>query len=137
MKIVMGQVNNYKGIDTVTYKDYGFFSYDTTFYQLFPKDATPYDLTNEDLTQIETILKSCVKDANLTFELKDYFKQCIAVRNKNNEREVWINLLCNPKEVDEVKYFVIQTEDGGDCYFNVKLNLDRKDCYDLYINGEA
>lgn len=74
---------------------------------------------------------------DLSFELKHYFKQCIAVKNQNNEREVWINFVCNPKDVEELKYFIIWTHDGGDCYFNIKINLDKEECYDFWVNGEA
>ena len=137
MKIVMGQENKYKGIDTVTYNDFSLFTYDTAFYHQFPKDMIPYDLNNDDLKKIENILASCVKNANLSFELRDYFKQCIAVKNKKGEREVWINFLCHPGDIEEFKYFVIHTNDGGDCYFNVKLNLDKEECYDFWVNGHA
>jgi len=137
MKVTTQRNRDYKGIDTITYKDYGFFSYDTTFYHFFPKEVIAYDLTDLDLVKVETILKSCLKEADVSFELKDYFKQCIAVRNKNNEREVWVNLLCHPKDIDELKYFVVETHDGGDCYLNVKVNLDKEEYYDLTVNGGA
>lgn len=137
MKVIKRLTDKYYGVDTVTYKDYAFFSYDTGFYHYFPKDAKPYDLTNQDLAKVETVLKSCLKDLNLKFEFQDYFKQCIAVRNINNEREVWINLLCNPAEVNDLKYSVIWTHDGGECYLNLKINLDKGICYDFYVNGEA
>jgi hypothetical protein len=137
MKIVRGWANNDGGIDTVKYKDYSFFTYDTAFYHIFLGQVTPYDLTEKDLVKIEDILKSCAKGRNLRFELKDYFTQCISVKNKNNEREVWINLLCNPKDVEKLKYFVIRTDDGGDCYFNVKINLNKGACYDFWVDGHA
>lgn len=136
MKVVRGRTSN--EIDTVKFKDYSFFTYDTAFYHhVFPREMISYDLTNEDLIKVESILKSCVKETDLEFKLTDYFKQCIAVRNKNNEREVWINLLCNPRDVQKLRYFIIETNDGGDCYFNVKLNLDKGECYDLRVNGDA
>ena len=137
MKVTMQRNRDYKGVDTVAYKGCGFFSYDTAFYPAFPKEVTPYDLTDEDLAKVETILKSCLKDADVSFELKDYFKQCVAVTNKNDEREVWVNLLCHPRDMDELKYFVVETHDGGDCYLNVKVNLDKGEYYDLIVNGEA
>jgi len=137
MKVTMQRNRDYKGVDTVAYKDYGFFSYDTAFYHAFPKQVFPYDLTDEDLVKIETILKSVLKDAHVSFELKDYFKQCVAIRNKNNEREVWVNLLCHRTDIDELKYFVVETYDGGDCYLNVKVNLDKEEYYDLTVNGKA
>jgi hypothetical protein len=137
MKIVNRQTKDYRGIDTVAYKDFSFFTYDSTFYRIFPGQVTPEDLAKDDLIKIENILKSCVKKRNLSFELKDYFKQCIAVKNQNNEREVWINFLCNPDDVEELNYFIIWTHDGGDCYFTIKINLDKGECYDFWVNGEA
>jgi len=137
LKVVTNDIRGYKGVDTVRYRDYSFFTYDSAYYHQFSEDMTPYDLTNEDLQKIEGILASCVKDARLHLALSEYFKQCIAVKNKNNERVVWINFLCNPRNIEMLKYFVIYTNDGGDCFFNVKINLDKETCYDLWVNGSA
>lgn len=128
---------DYEGVDTVKFNDYSMFTYDTAFYNDFPKSAIPYDLTNVDLIEVDRLLSSCLANSNLSFPLSDYFKQCMAVKNSSNEREVWVNLLCHYQEVAELDYFLIQKDDGGDCYLNVKLNLDKSECYDLSINGEA
>jgi hypothetical protein len=137
MKIINWPSTDYNGIDTIEYEDYSFFTYDSGFYRIFPGRVNPADLTKDDLVKIESMLVSCVKKRNLSYELKDYFKQCIAVTNQNNEREVWINFICNPSDVEELKYFINWTLDGGDCCFNIKINLDREECYDFWVNAEA
>jgi len=135
MKVVYGKTNN--KTDTLKFKDYSFFANHTIINHVFPKDVISYDLTNADLNKVDSLLKLCIKDVKIKRELTDYFKQCIAVKNKNNEREVWINMLCKPKDFDEMNYFIIEVHDGGDCYFNVKLNLDKGEYYELIVNGDA
>jgi len=137
MKVLYNDMFEYKGVDSVRYKNYSFFTYDTAFYHQFSEEMTPYDLTNEDLVKIESIMTPCIKDAGLDVALSKYFKQCIAVKNKNDERVVWINFLCDTRDIERLKCFVIYTNDGGDCFFNVKINLDKEACYDLSINGSA
>lgn len=137
MKIVKAERNAYHGIDTIKFRSYSLFTYHPSSYRRFKNEVTAYDLTNEDLAKIEGILRLCIKEAGLNVDLKEYFKQCIAVRNENNEREVWVNLLCAPRNVEEVRYSVIYTNDGGDCYFNLMINLDKEQYYDLRVNGHA
>ena len=137
MQITSSEFARRNGIDTLTYSNYSLFTYDSTFYHVFSGPATPCDLTNEDLAKIELILESCLQDIELSVEPKDYFKQCIAVRNANNEKEVWINLHCDSEDIDQLKYSIIRVADGGDCYLNLNINLDQGECYDISINGDA
>lgn len=52
----------------------------------------------------------------------------------NGETVVWINAYCDSAPPHRGIRFV---HDGGDCYWQVKVNLTRKKIYDLSINGEA
>lgn len=67
----------------------------------------------------------------------NYRKQLIAVTNKTGEKEVWVNCFCNTWDNDRWKTEMMLVADGGNCYFNFKINLTTKKYYDLGVNGEV
>lgn len=67
---------------------------------------------------------------------RNYRKQLIVVKNKNGEKEVWVNCFCRVDN-DKWKTRMFGVEDGGNCYFNFKINLSTKKYYDLGVNSVA
>jgi hypothetical protein len=65
----------------------------------------------------------------------DYTKQCIATKNNKGEIEVWINCACDGIGKDCFKYFIGRVHDGGPCFFKLKMNLTKKECFDVLVNG--
>lgn len=125
------------------------------------ENAKTTDLSNSELIEIEKILKSAIEENNdfqannlkkhnekypenqinetgFELELGDYRRQYIPVINVSGEKEVWINFMC-----DEANNEIWRTEllppveDGGKCYFNIKINLTTKSYSELRINGYA
>ncbi|CAG4997364.1 hypothetical protein DYBT9275_01756 [Dyadobacter sp. CECT 9275] len=73
-----------------------------------------------------------------TMQLDSYDRQYVAVINQQKEREVWVNCECRGKyDTDSYKYRLVDADDGGDCYFRVKVNLDKHKYHSLSVNGEA
>lgn len=115
---------------------------------LFDKTYSSSTLTQKDFENIERLMTDCVNHYNekLSTDNKQYFsidliktkfkRQYVSVINKNGEKEVWINCLCQTHG-DGWKTSVILVDDGGNCYFNLKINLTREKCYDLGVNGHA
>jgi len=115
---------------------------------LFDKSYTAATLSGSDIKVIETLLINCVTEYNrkLSDENKKYFsidmdkekykRQYVAVTNKKGEKEVWINCLCQTHG-DNWKTSLIMVDDGGSCFFNLKINLSKEKCYDLSVNGLA
>jgi len=69
---------------------------------------------------------------------KQYSKQCIVKINKNGEKEVWVNCFFNNDfSVSDWKQNILQVEDGGEYFFNFKINISNKKYYKLIINGLA
>ncbi len=68
--------------------------------------------------------------------LPRYKRQYMPYLNPKGEKEVWINCFCRFQGQDWRKspVFVL---DGGNCYFNLKVNLSRGTYYDLMVNGSA
>jgi len=123
------------------------------------KNCKSINLSNEDLMTIENILKVCINNYNIEQEkqfnelnekhpeykldknnfiidLKNYRRQYFAIENINGEKEVWINCFCGLGN-DNWKTKLIMVIDGGNCYFNLKINLTRSTFYELMVNGDA
>ena len=77
-------------------------------------------------------------DMHAPIDLKNniYKKQLLVVKNSQGEKEVWVNCLCETYD-NKWKTEIILIEDGGNCYFNFKINLKTKKYYNLIINGNA
>ena len=132
--------------------------FDTTQHWIF-KGNKPTSLTNDDLLKIETVLNDFIKDynpdqerqfkeinhkhpeykldkRNFIIDLARYKRQYIATINAKGEKEVWINCFCNTHNRNW-RQQIIGVRDGGNCYFNLKINLTTGKYYDLMVNGDA
>jgi len=115
---------------------------------LFDKTYSASTLTQNDIEKIERLMTDFINKYNnkLSPDNKQYFsidltkqkykRQYVAVTNKNGDKEVWINCLCGTRGNDW-KTSIVMVEDGGNCYFNLKINLTKDKCYDLSVNGYA
>ncbi len=116
----------------------------------YPFDNTfnPTSLRQNDIYTIDSLLLACVIDYNnsldkdhkewrIDLNKNNYRKQLIAVTNKKGEKEVWVNCFCHNWDNNKWKKEILMVHDGGNCYFNFKLNLASKKFYDLTVNGEA
>ncbi len=132
--------------------------YDTTQHWIF-KNGTPTTLSPKEITDIEEILKLFVADYNAArekyiaetqpklpdqrlanedfmIELKNYNRQYVPVINARGEKEIWVNCFCIINGTDWRERVVI-VDDGGKCFFNLKINLTARTYYDESVNGEA
>lgn len=69
--------------------------------------------------------------------LANYKRQLIVVTNAQGEKIVWVNCFCREGSQASWRHQIIEVVDGGNCYFNIKLNLTRRIWYDMMINGVA
>lgn len=114
--------------------------FETTLNWVF-KDSKPTELTNDDLLKIETIFNKCMNaynldKNNLKIELGRYNRQYVAAENSKGEKEVWINCFCREWDINNRKQ-IVSVLDGGNCYFNLKINLTTGEYYELMVNGDA
>jgi hypothetical protein len=159
--ISCGQINSKQtklGLLKVDTSIIAILPYDKTDKWLF-KDCNPTELTSKDIDDIEMILTKCIDEYNpeqekqfidinskhpefkldrnnFIIDLKRYKRQYIAVINSKGEKEVWINCFCSAWS-GNWKAQQIQVEDGGNCFFNLKINLKTRNYYDFSVNGEA
>jgi hypothetical protein len=104
------------------------------------KDCENTSVNKNELLEIEGILNECVNNYNTEHKsklnLKKYKRQYVIVINKKGEKEVWINFLCDVENINW-KEDLVDVSDGGSCYFNLKINLATKSCYNFIVNGIA
>lgn len=117
----------------------------------FPFDSShkAATLTPMEFKTIESLLITCVNKYNYSLYKKDrqwmsidlektnYGRQIIAVINQKGEKEVWVNCFCTTPGDERWKSDILFVADGGNCYFNFKINLRTKRYYNLIVNGEA
>jgi hypothetical protein len=113
---------------------------------IFPQAQATTPSVRE-LIEIDSLLKCCVADFNLsqrqkfksedrlrahTIYLPDYRRQIISVIVPSGERIAWVNCFCENR--DDWRKQVILVDDGGNCFFNLKINLTTSMCYDFAMN---
>lgn len=107
------------------------------------KASTP---TTAEIELAEELLSQCFsKQVSGTVnrfsgkKLEDYNRQFLGGITESGEKVIWVNCFCK-KESDILKNWKTQliiVADGGNCFFNVKINVNKQVYYDLMINGNA
>ncbi|WP_324721562.1 hypothetical protein [Salinimicrobium sp. HB62] len=111
--------------------------------------------TGKDLNIVQEVLDKAIHNKEFDFlkkptkqSVEKYYRQYIPYINENGERIIEINAFCeileNPPEnrINEwtkldwrTEYVIV--DDGGDCYWQITINLDTKKYNNLMVNGEA
>lgn len=107
----------------------------------------PWKPANKDYEMVQLVLDSAI--ANGCFEfLKNpkkenmqrlYYRQYIPYINKNGEHIIEINAFCSSDnfKYDDWRSYIITVEDGGSCYWQIKINTDTQTYFEYRVNGEA
>ena len=122
---------------------YAVLKWDKSYYYIF-KTGKATTLTNVEINQIKVLLQKAVDKHNVTIKwalnqtlpLSSYKIQIVPIINNKGQKEVWLNCFCDD-EGDLWRKEIIEVDDGGNCFFNVKINLTLKTFYDLAVNGYA
>jgi hypothetical protein len=72
----------------------------------------------------------------LWIKLAEYKRQYAGVV-ENGRRKIYANFFCNGAKITDWKMRPVVVEDGGDCFFQIKYDVDAGTFSDLYINGQA
>ena len=122
---------------------------------IFPaeyKDWLPenrFTPTQEQVTIAEGVLKSKLEKLNYLLtnqssspvvhkNLNKYLRQYFGYINEKGEHILLINCFWKNADQSAKKYWLkerINILDGGSFYWNVKYNLDRRELFDLQVNG--
>lgn len=129
------------------------FQYATSAYRIFKfkksyywvsKNAKPTTLSHPEIKLLDKLLNLAIKEynkniSNNMFSIKPlivYKRQIVPIINNKGEKEVWINCLCDRRD-NTWKNQIIIVMDGGNCYFNLKINLTKKTFSQIAVNGYA
>ncbi|WP_245777085.1 hypothetical protein [Sinomicrobium oceani] len=138
---------------------YAILNYKKDWHWIF-KDVQPSTLSETERSATEKIILRAIRENNerqikaleghnrkypehprtaTGFELQTegYKRQYVPVINREGQKIVWINFFCNDWIDERWKSDIVDVEDGGNCYFSLKVNLDTGAYSELYINGYA
>lgn len=122
----------------------------------FSVGSKPAQLNGEEIKQLNTLIVNCIDQHNIkqeglykkikkedpkarkkdfVIDLKGYKRQYVAIINSNGEKEVWVNCFCFV--FGKWRKEIMSMKDGGNCFFNLKVNLTKEKYYDLSVNGDA
>ena len=110
------------------------------------KNAKSVNLTNEELINVDLILKACLNTHNVKQEttkqfsefidLKKYKRQYVPFIDANGERKVYINCFCTTDwGFDHWKKTLVEVDDGGSCFFQLIINLTKLKYEQFSTNG--
>lgn len=71
--------------------------------------------------------------------LSNYYRQYCVFRNEKKEKIVSLNCLCslNDESLITWRKSKVLVKDGGKCYFQISVNLDRKIVFGFIRNGSS
>ncbi len=133
-------------------KDFTGYIFDENHFVLMTIDnqSKRYTPSKEDVFLAESIIKNKLKCLNTSLinqgdncpiihkKTKKYIRQYVGFINNRNEKIVWINFIWKDKFPNEkISKDIIQVMDGCSYYWNIKVNLDTRNCNDLNINGQG
>lgn len=129
---------------------------DTIESKYITKSKPLWTPTNAQIDQIDSILIKAIKDTleitNNEFEIKDingYYKQYVCYVDNSGDLIVFINAFCHlhyapVDSADKViwktfdwKNKILFVNDGGACYWYIRINLTQKKYFDFSVNGLA
>ena len=146
-------------VENISEPDFTIFEFDSSWYWIF-KNVETTDISKSELNEIDQLIDLAIRENNENqkkylqkhnleypehqwtetgFELdleKGYHKQYVPVINESGEKIVWINFFCSTFNYNWKKE-IIMVDDGGNCFFNIKINLTKKTYSELSINGYA
>lgn len=111
------------------------------------KNCSTAELNNQEILLAEKLLLKRITEYNKQekinpsvhtgyryIKLKKYHRQYVAAINSKGEKEVFINCFCE-SAANEWKEVLNEVDDGGNCFFSLKINLTLNSTEELDING--
>ncbi|HMR01172.1 MAG TPA: hypothetical protein PKA32_02165 [Candidatus Gracilibacteria bacterium] len=102
--------------------------------------------TIQDVQKAEGIFSQCLADSSLKDEnLADIQKKIGSYKRQyvgfvqDGHKMVWMNFFIDnePLTFKDWKKRIIAVDDGGNSFFNVKVDIDAGECSDFMVNGSA
>lgn len=113
---------------------------------IFPKDYKSYTADESDIEAAEKLLQYAFDDQKRPTvnrvagkTLDEYNRQFVFALNDKGEKIAWINCFCKSQESDFKNWNtnVVMVKDGGNCFFNAKVNLTLNTYTEFNVNGQG
>ena len=113
---------------------------------VFGNNYTNWTPDAGDIETAETILKQAFEDQKkptvnrlLNRSVDDYNMQFVGAVTEKGDKVIWVNSFCKKEESSfkDWKTKIFSVADGGNCFFNVKINITKNTYYDLFVNGNV
>lgn len=95
--------------------------------------GTYFKPSTAELNKVDSIFKICASKNHLIHSR--YNRQYLPYISKNGSKHVRVICLCKEGHNNKWKDGIILVDDGGDCYFELIINLKTNTFSDLMING--
>ncbi|HEX8649328.1 MAG TPA: hypothetical protein VF708_00690 [Pyrinomonadaceae bacterium] len=98
--------------------------------------------SKDDVRQLEEKIEFYLRKVSdrrspaLWSKLKDYRRQYAGLV-ENGRKKIYANFFCKTAQITDWKMNPVVVEDGGDCFFQIKFDIEAGTFSDLYINGNA
>lgn len=113
-------------------------------------ESRRYTPTKEEIIIAEKILSDNLKCTNKNLEnqnnecpkihknLKKYLRQYVGFLDKNGDKVIWVNFIWKNKISEEmIKKDIVQVSDGCSYYWNIQININKKELSNLSVNGQG
>jgi hypothetical protein len=92
-------------------------------------------LGHEELVEVEYLLRKYVGENYKYLDLDQYYRQYVGFRDEKGDRIAWVNFFCDEAKEPWWRYGLRMVNDGGDCYFKIKINLTDGQVVYMMVNG--
>ncbi len=94
-------------------------------------------LEHQELVAVEYLLRKYIREDEFYnyLELDRYHRQYVGFSDSSGTRWAWVNFFCEDAHEPWWRLCLVRVSDGGDCYFNIKINLTRGEVAYLMVNG--
>lgn len=97
-------------------------------------NSKPTELTHEEILEIEKII---FFEISGYISQRVYHRQYVAAINEYGEKVIWINFLDAEDMDPNWNTYIVKVYDGGDSFFQLKVNLTKGTYYDFRVNSTA
>ena len=132
----------YKSKGKPVAENYSIIHYRKDYHEGYFKNVKATRINHLEIEKIESITKTAIKEYNATNpqrgkikNLAGYTRQYIPVINKTGEKLVWVNYFCDVH--NNWKKEIAIVFDGGNCYFNVFVNITKGTFEKFSVNSRG
>ncbi|MEP4598013.1 MAG: hypothetical protein ABJZ92_17525 [Cyclobacteriaceae bacterium] len=134
--------------------------YNSTFYWIFPENSVNAQLTDKDLNISEPLLNAEIRKFNedgqirkdslnrqfpnyqfyeeqFSINLQDYRRQYVIGTTPTGDKLLHINFFCGTEGFEYWKDDYVIVDDGGNCFFQVLINISKIELLEFSVNGVA